>query len=362
MGSRLSLLVLPISLLIGIALGIYTATSFNDTSAAPNPQQLEMTASAQDDYILIVADAYAADADLQLAKDRLARLRDLQIKTRVEDFAIRYASRRDQPSINLIQLALALGSRNRGLIAVVVTTTPTALPSPTRENAPVFSNVRATSAPTPTPSPVPTNTAEPVFIVVPNANPFVVLPTNTPTITNTPTATNTRRPNTRVPTPTELPTATAVPPPPPVDWEPGYPGGWPPGVYFEPANVEPGQGYWHLTRAVYCDFVEDNFGCPDRPGNRNGTSIYVMDGGNPINVYAPGGKNVGGDPTQIGDPKAQDDMCECSWTFLVSDYKISVAGAPSDAIGGFSLYTVGGNVLAGHAHVRYFLYFDYITR
>jgi hypothetical protein len=297
-----------------------------------------------------------------LAQDRLARMRDSQFTARVEDFAIRYASKRNRTSVNLINLAIALGSKNSGLVAVVVTTTPPPRPSATHENAPVFSDVRATLAPTSTPSPLPTNTSEPVFIVVPNDNPYLILPTDTPTITNTPTATNTPRPVTRVPTATEVPTSTAVPPAPGVSWEPGFPGGWPPGVYFEAANVEPGQGYWHLTHAVYCDFIEDNFGCPDRPGNRNGTSIYVMNGGNAIDVIAPGGANVGGDPTQIGDLKADTDMCECSWAFLVNDYRVSVAGAPSDAIGGFSLYTVGGNVLAGHAHVRYFLYFEYITR
>lgn len=352
------LLLLLVALGIGGALGFYFASTFIDTSVVPTPQVLQLTLADQDDYIRNVSEAYAADGDLKLAQDRLARLRDPQIAARVERFAInQFAANKDEAGKNLVRLAVALGSKNGGLISLVITATPTPLPTNTRENAPVFSDVRATLAPTETPNPTAKNTTAPVYIVVENeTQPYIILPTDTPTVTNT------RLPNTRVPTPTETPTPTPIPPPPPVSWEPGYPGGWPPGVYFVPANVQPGEKYWHLVKAVYCDFVEENFGCPDRPGNRSGTSIYVINGGAPIDVIRSDGANVGGDPTQIGDLKGPNDPCECSWTFLVSDYRVSVAGAPSDAIGGFSLYTVGGNVLAGHAHVRYFLYFDYITR
>ncbi len=345
-----------LALVLGVAAGAYLAFANAEPRDTPTPQSLQLAPEDQNDYILNIADAYAADGNLPLAQDRLARLDDPEIVQRVEKFAIEYAPRRDATSINLIQLALALGSRNRNLIAVVVTATRTPLPSPTRQDAPVFSDVRATAAPAATVIPTETPTPEPVYVVVPNEHPYIILPTNT--FTPSPT----RRPATRVPTATITPTASPVPPPPPVILEPEFPGRWPPGIYYIPAQVAPGQKYWHLVHAVYCDFVEDNFGCPDRPGNRNGTSIYVINGGAPIDVVRPDGVNVGGDPSQIGDLKAPDDPCECSWTFLVSDYKVSVAGAPSDAIGGFSLYTVGGNVLQGHAHVRYFLYFDYVTR
>jgi hypothetical protein len=360
--NRFALILIVLALGGGLALGLYAATSFNDTSALPTPQSLQLTSDDQNDYILNVADAYAADGNLKLAQDRLARLRDPQIATRVEVFAINNASKRDVTSRNLIHLALALGSKNGGLISLVITATHTPLPTNTRENAPVFSNVRATIAPTDPATPTPKDTAAPVYVVVPNENPFIVLPTNTFTPSPPVTATATRRPNTRIPPATITPTPTLVPPPPPVNWEPGFPGGWPPGVYYVPVDVPPGTKYWRLVKAVYCDFIEENFGCLDRPGNTSGTSIYVINGGAPIDVIRPDGTNVGGDPSQIGDLKAPTDPCECSWTFLVSDYRISVAGAPSDAIGGFALYTVGGNVLAGHAHVRYFLYFDYVTR
>lgn len=362
MNSRLILSILLLALAAGIGLGFYTAASVHVTSAAPPAQSLRLTEDVQADYILNIADAYAADGNLKLAQDRLDRLRDPVIAERVEKFAINYASKRNQTSINLIHLAMALGSKNSGLIAVVVTVPPPASPASTRVNAPVFSNVRATRAPSPTTSPTPMETQEPVYVVVPNEHPYIILPTDTPLPTKIPTVTPTRRPSTRTPTPTDTPPPTAIPPPAQVIWEPGYPVGWPPGVYFQAANVQPGKKYWHLVKAVYCDFIEENFGCLDRPGNTSGTSIYVMDDGAPLDVIRPDGANVGNDPTQIGDLKAPGDMCECSWTWLVSDYRVSVAGAPSDAIGGFALYTVGGNVMAGHAHVRYFLYFEYITR
>jgi hypothetical protein len=352
------LLLIALTLLAGGALGAALASG-----SAPAPisaiGELELSAETRADYISNVAAAYAADGDLKLAQDRLARLRDPQIAAQVEELALETANQRDANAQQLARLAVALGSEIKGLVALYESPTPAPTRTATATSNLIFSDVRATQTPyrteTPIP-PAPTITQAPKYVVVPNDNPYIVLPTDTPTITPT------RRPATRVPTATLTPIPTEIPPPPPPEWQPGFPGGWPPGMYFIPANVQPGEKYWRLVKAVYCDFIEENFGCPDRPGNRSGTSIYVMNGGAPIDVIRPDGTNVGGDSSQIGDLKKPGDPCECSWTWLVSDYKISVAGAPSDAIGGFALYTVGGNVLAGHAHVRYFLYFDYVTR
>lgn len=356
MNVRTIIIIILLALAAGTALGVYVATSFTTEPTAPVPGALELSKDAHADYILNVAQAYAMDGNLNLAQDRLARLQDPQIASRVETLALETANQRNAAAQQLARLAVALGSQIKSLVALYTSPTPSTTRTATNASGPVFSNVRATQTPYLSPTLFPTQTPEPKYVVVPNENPFVVLPTDTPTITPTP------RPATRAPRPTITPTPTQVPPPPPPEWQPGFPGGWPPGVYYIPANVQPGEKYWRLVKAVYCDFVEENFGCPDRPGNRSGTSIYVINGGAPIDVIRPDGKNIGGDPSQVGDLKAPTDPCECSWTFLVSDYKVSVAGAPSDAIGGFSLYTVGGNVLAGHAHVRYFLYFDYVTR
>lgn len=359
MKTRTFILVIALALLAGIALGGYLAVAAAPPPPPPFAGELELSEEAQADYIGNIAETYAMNGNLNLAQDRLARLQDPQIAARVEKLAIETANQRDRRAQTLARLAVALGSKIKGLVALYESPTPEPTRTATAASNLVFSNVRATQTPYMTetsPPPTPAPTEAPKFVVVPNENPFVVLPTDTPTITPT------RRPATRVPTATPTPPPTEIPPPPPVDFQPGFPGGWPPGVYFIPANVQPGEKYWHLVQAVYCDFVEENFGCPDRPGNRSGTSIYVINGGAPIDVIRPDGTNVGGDPSQVGDLKKPGDPCDCSWTWLVSDYKVSVAGAPSDAIGGFSLYTVGGNVLAGHAHVRYFLYFDYVTR
>ena len=149
-------------------------------------------------------------------------------------------------------------------------------------------------------------------------------------------------------------------------WEPGLDRWWGT-IYYEPANVAPGTGYWHLSHAIYCDAFNPgepgrfDFGCDEMPGGGAGTSIYVMTGGAPIDVIAPDGRNVGDDTTIVGDPKDPSDMCNCSDSFESSNYKISVRGAPSDAVGGFCL--CGKNFGWGsRAHVRYFLYFDYVTR
>jgi len=362
MGSRVAVIVPLLALVVGIVGGAYAAVSFADPPASSEPERLQLGAAEQTDYILNVADAYAVDGNLKLAQDRLARLRDPQIATRVEAMALEHARERNRTAANLAWLAVSLGSEIHSLAALYVTATPTPTRTVPPIGDPVFSNIRATNTRTLTPSVTPLVTQEPVYVVVPNDHPYIILPTDTPTITRTPTKTRTRRPPTPTPTPTDLPTATPIPPPPPVEFLPSFPDRWPPGVYFEPADVQPGQQYWHLKQAIYCDFVENDFGCPDRPGNRSGTSIYVMDNRHPINVIRPDGKNVGNIPSQVGDMKGPGDVCRCSFAILVSNYKISVAGAPSDAIGGFSLYTVGGHVLAGHAHVRYFLYFEYITR
>lgn len=360
MKSSTFVILLVVALAAGIGIGLWLVTSRTEAASTTPPQALQLSADDQSDYILNVADAYAVNGDLELARHRLARLQDPQILLRIETFAINSASLKTPGSLHLIQLALALGSTHSSLVAMVATPTFTPTTTPTPENAPVFSSVRATITPTDPPTLTPSLTPEPVYIVVPNDNPYIILPTNTPTITPT------RLPNTRVPpTLTPLPTNTAAPPP-PVLWEPGLDRWWGT-IYYEPVNVEPGTGYWHLSHAVYCDAYAPgesgrfDFGCDELPGGGAGTSIYVMTGGAPIDVIAPDGRNVGDDTTIVGDAKAPGDMCNCSWSFESSNYKISVRGAPSDAVGGFCL--CGKNFGWGsRAHVRYFLYFDYVIR
>lgn len=349
MSSRAILVLVGLSLLTGLVLGLVAGLAFAEPTPPSADDVVSLQPADQTDYIIMVAEAYAADRDLRLAQDRLRRLKDAQVNARVRGLANEYAPQRDLIATNLALLAVALGARDQALIALSGMATPTVPPK-------LLSSLAPTRLSPQTPIPA-FPTAPPArFVIVPNENPYIVVLGDTAT-PRPPTRTPTRRPPTRTPTATPTP----APPPTPI-WEPSFPDRWPPGIYYIPANVEPGTRYWRLVKATYCDFTEDNFGCPDLPGNRSGTSIYVMTGGAPIDVIRPDGVNVGGDRSVVGDLKAPDDPCLCTWTFLVSDYKISVAGAPSDAIGGFSLYTVSGNVLQGHAHVRYFLYFDYVVR
>lgn len=359
MKSRILILIPLLALATGLALGIYAGTTFSSEPATPVAQALRLTSDDQTDYIANVADAYATDGNLKLAQDRLARLQDPQIASRVETLALESANQRTLSSKNLAQLAVALGSKTKGLVALFMTATPQPSRTATSENGPIFSDVRATETPYRSETPVTPPTQPPQYVVVPNENPYVVLPTDTPTITPTP------RPATRAPRPTITPTATEVPPAPYPIFEPDLSGWWGT-IHYEPANVQPGEGYWHLAHAIYCDAFDGSdrrrhdFNCDEMPGGSTGTNIYVMSKGNPIDVYA-GGVNVGDDPTVIGDKKNPGDMCDCDYSFESSDYRISVRGAPSDAISGFCL--CGKNFGWGsRAHVRYFLYFEYRIR
>lgn len=355
-------LAIVVGLIFGLLLGM---TLPGPTDSPAPPDTVHLAAPEQDDYVIMVAEAYAAERDLKLAQDRLARLKDNAIAARVERLALTYVPQRDQIATNLALLAVALGSRNRILVGLSAGPTPpaprTAASSRTQSLNVAFAE---TAAPTSTATPRPTRTIW--YKVITNTFTPTSPPTDTPIFTRTPTFT-------RVPSRTPLPTATATPlptdtprPPPPTIFEPGLDQWWG-SIYFQPADIPSGQGYWHLARAVYCDAFDNSdprrrdFGCDEMPGGSQGTSIYVMTGGNPIDVFAPDGRNVGDDRAVVGDLKAPDDMCQCTYAWESSDYRVSVRGAPSDAIGGFCL--CGKNFGWGsHAHVRYFLYFEYITR
>jgi hypothetical protein len=348
MENRLVLIIVTLGILTGLVFGLIGESLFAKPVVALDSNAVELAAPEQDDFIIMVAEAYAGDRSLKLAEDRLARLDDSKIALRVEKLAISYAPQKDIIASSLAMLAVAMGSKNTTLISLSATSTPTDTPTFTPTNTET-----ATSTTTATPTATNTPTYTPTFL--PTPTPF-------PTETLTPT----RRPPTQVPTPTPTATFTAAPPP-PVVFEPGDMSRWPGGVYFEPAYVAPGQKYWHLVKATYCDAFDNsdkarrNFGCDQMPGGPQGTSIYVMTDGAEIDLIRPDGKNVANDRAIVGDKKKKSDMCNCTYTFLVNNYRISVAGAPSDSIGGFGLASVNFG-WGSHAHVRYFLYFEYVTR
>ncbi len=97
------------------------------------------------------------------------------------------------------------------------------------------------------------------------------------------------------------------------------------------------------------------------PGGPAGTSIYVMSKGAKIKVIRPDGTNVAENRAIVGDKKSPNDMCNCTYAFEASNYRISVAEGPSDAIEGFCLCSVNFG-WGSRAHVRYFLYFEQVVR
>lgn len=354
MDNRWIILIVTLGILSGLVFGVIGGSLFAKPTVILETNAVELAVPEQDDFIIMVAEAYASDHSLKLAQDRLSRLRDDKVSARVENLANGYAPQRDLISSRLAMLAVAMGSKDQTLIGLSSSPTPTNTPT----NTPTFT---ATATPTNTRTATPTRT--PLFTATP-------LPTATPSSTNTrtPTLTPTRRPATRVPTPTPSPTPTnTAAPPPPVVFEPGDLSKWPGGLHFEPANVAPGQGYWHLVKATYCDAFDKsdraghNFDCDEMPGGPAGTSIYVMSDGAPIDVIKPDGTNVGHNRRIVGDKKKANDSCNCTYAFESSDYRISVANAPSDSISGFCLCSVNFG-WGSHAHVRFFLYFKYITR
>jgi hypothetical protein len=343
MGSRSLLLIIALGLGVGLIFGGLVSLALTRPQVAVSSSAIELAPPEQDDFIIMTAEAYAGDHDLKLARDRLTRLHDEHPAARVEKLALTYAPQRDLVASYLALLATAMGSRDATLLKLSATATPTA--TPTATFTPTFT---ATNTPTPT------------FTNTPTA-----LSTFTSTPTNTPTLVPPTRPPTRLP-PTATPTFTAVPPPPDTVFEPDR-SRWPGTFYFEPAAVQPGQGYWHLVKAIYCDAFDSkdphrhDFDCDEMPGGPTGTNIYVMTNGNPIDVIRPDGTNVGGDRLIVGDKKSPKDMCNCTYSFMDANYRVSVAGAPSDAVGGFCMCSVNFG-WGSHAHVRYFLYFEYINR
>ncbi len=284
--------------------------------------------SAQEDYIVLVAKTYAHDSDLDNARERLALLKKSKVEDQVAALAQKYPP--DNPNYEyLTKLALALGSTQVKVAQVVATTNPTL---------------------------VPTNT----LVLPPNFSASEPAATSSPTTTTTLTRTLTpARPATR--TPTRPPRATATLKPAPVagtDWIPSYPAEWPGGVQFQATSAAPGQKYWHLARAQYCDDRDERNNCPNLPGGSTGTNTYVKTidaGGNRTNAPL-----LFDGTTASEEEKSPTDMCDCNYTFIPDGRAISIGGSPSDKISGLALYSVRLGIR--QAHVRYYLTFQLVTR
>lgn len=291
-----------------------------------NVDLADLKTVAQDDYILLVAKTFAYDQDVEQARARLALLN----KARVEDYVAARAQkyRADDPDAGyLANLARALGSREVKIAQIVATSI---LPSQIAETATLVFSESPTLAPTITPT-----------------------YTITTAITSSPARTATR-------TRTPAPRATATTKPPvaqPVGgtvWLPTFPAEWPNGVQFQNANVSPGQKYWHLAQALYCDLRDMRFDCGNKPGGVDGIGIYVS----LIGGIAP--LLLNGSPANLED-KSLDAQCQCTYSLdFPNGQSIKIGNFPSDTISGLALNSVKTQI--PQTHVRYFLTFQLVTR
>lgn len=349
-----------------------------------------LSASSQNDYIILVANTYAYDQDAVRAKQRLAQLQDKDIKGRLERLAKSLATRKDPAAANVADLAVALGSEDSSLQVLAQsvdsqTTSSNSDADPTK----IARSDEGTPVPTEGPTAAPTakkkrTQTAPAKPTEPRATPASAaaiptatrLPTSVPA-TGAPVAEPTQRP------PTVQPTQ-AAPAPAPVTTEfiPDFPGGWWEAVRFIPAQVTPGQQYWHLKYARYCDWADNDAHetCPGFPGGGMGTTIYVMtvdEAGSCITTPVTDTLNDGTDFPLT--PDALKTIAyswnpynfPCNQNYEKGMYgegnDISVPGLPSDKITALSLCAThpppGVNPPpCGHAHVRYFLIFQRTTR
>jgi hypothetical protein len=199
---------------VGLLLGwVVWPVQYTDTAIA------DLAPEHKDEYILLVAAAYANDGDLQKAQARLARLEVPNINQSLSALIDRYILEgRDEAEIRaLVALANAQGVVSPNMVAYLATNTPiptdTPLPTPTPlpTDTPTVTPVPPTSTPIPpteTPTPQPTDTPVPTAIPATNT---AVPPTNTPV----PQATNTPKPP---PTNTPRPQPTNTPKPPAAQW------------------------------------------------------------------------------------------------------------------------------------------------
>jgi hypothetical protein len=184
-----------VALAVGLGLGllfgwVVMPVKYVDTAIA------DLKTDYKEEYILLVASAYAYDQDLEKAQARLEMLEAPNINQWLGDMIDRYIDEeQDEEDIRaLVALAYGLGVQSPRMVAYQASPTPvptdTPLPSPTAAptDTPTITSVPPTETPTTIP---PTDTSVP--------------PTNTPE----PQPTNTSAPSSPTPVP---PTATPVPP------------------------------------------------------------------------------------------------------------------------------------------------------
>lgn len=180
---RRVLLLALIGIIAGFVIGYLIAQVW---FVPPAPQAIELSRAEQDDYILMIAEAYAADRNASIAQQRLARLNDPRTAERIIALAKAYAPQQDYVAQRLALLAVAAGSKDKTLVALAATVTaPTHTPTPPATLTPTTDSTRA-----PTDAPVPNYV---VVTGVPTLTPtiFYIVVTGVPTATPQPTWTPT---------------------------------------------------------------------------------------------------------------------------------------------------------------------------
>jgi hypothetical protein len=339
--------------IVGLAFGLMlgwivlpAASSAVDVSAL-NP-------TAQNDYLILVANSYAYDDDLPKAKERLALLKDSNINSRVERLAKALATRQDPNAANMAELAVALGSKDSSLQVLAASVANNPGGSPTK-----FAQLDVPPTPTLEPSPEATEVPPPSET-----------PTLAPTATKVKVSQTAAPKNTSKPEPTSVPqAATALLP----DFKPSFPDQWWKGVQFVAASVATGQQYWRLKSALYCDVLDQRNNCPDLPGGVMDHSIYVSvlnPDGSCANATIKHETNTG-DTTPLEQKNVLYPWNSCAstdyeWNMYGEGNDIWIDSLPSDRLNGMCLCNrtppPGGGIMQGHAHVRYFLIFQLTTR
>lgn len=188
--------IIPIACLFAIGVGLLV-TWVVFPNVVPGNQISDLAPDEIEEFVRLVAAEYAVDDDLEKARQRLQELDIPRPEQYVAFLADRYIqegrAKDDTDLLNVINLARALGTSTKSMLAYIYTPTPlpTATPLPTNTPEPTHT---PTNMPVPTETPIPENTATPV-------------PTDTPTPVPQPTqrpqlaATNTPIPPTNTPAP-----------------------------------------------------------------------------------------------------------------------------------------------------------------
>ena len=164
-GCLTSLVVLTAGLLAGVVIGVLIGWVFWPVNYV-DTDIMDLRAGYQDDYILMVADTYYLDGDLARAQERLAKLADDGVSSRIIALikGKMLAGQPPEELAALVMLAQGLHVETQDMLDYIVTATPTATdtPRPERTATPpptlaIVALSSATRVSTATPAPTPTS-------------------------------------------------------------------------------------------------------------------------------------------------------------------------------------------------------------